>query len=260
VKPERFLASRWLFTREELFEAICRQGERSPATVDSHIARWRREGRVRRVKRGLYVRLEERSFDPLAIASRLAPDATLAYHTAMEAHGFAHSVLERLTFATWTKVGRVRFEGREFVPVRPRAALLHSAETARWTERIERSSVEAEVTTLERTVVDLLDRPDLCGGVQEVWRSCQHVPALDVSEVVAYVEALGIRSLAAKAGFLLQQRAEEFAVPDRSLARLRDRAPRAPVYVQRGAKGSFVKDWNLFVPAGWLPQFESETA
>jgi predicted transcriptional regulator of viral defense system len=138
--------------------------------------------------------------------------------------------------------------------------LLHSAGTGRWTERIERSSVEAGVTTLERTVVDLLDRPDLSGGVEEVWRSCQHVPALDVSEVVAYVEALGIRSLAAKVGFLLQQRAAELAVPERSLARLRDRAPRAPVYVQRGGKGSFVKDWNLFVPAAWLPQFEPETA
>lgn len=61
--------------------------------------------------------------DFLLVASRLAPDAVLAYHTALEAHGYAQSLFERLFFLTTTKAKPVRFRERQFVPVLPLAGL-----------------------------------------------------------------------------------------------------------------------------------------
>ena len=257
MKPEAFLSSHSLFTREE-FAAVLRRRGRADATVDSHLARWRRQGRIARVKQGVFVRLDTSGTanapapDFIALASRMAPDAAVAYHTALEAHGFAQSIFERLTFVTWTKTKPSSFQGRRFVPVRPRAPLLAAGRGERWIERAERSGIEIRVTTLERTVADVLDRPDLAGGVEEVWRSLLSVPALDPGALEEYVTLLGSRTLAAKVGFFLDARREELVVPARLLERLRSRAPRAPVFMDRRRKGRLVARWALIVPADLL--------
>jgi len=242
------------------------RGSRSPGTVSSHLARWRRQHRILKVKEGVYVRLDPdadtpaQSVDFLALASLLAPDGALAYHTALEAHGIAQSLFERLTFVTWTKTRRIRFQGREFVPVRPREALRRSGRANGWIESMDRMGAEVKVTSLERTVADVLDRPDLAGGADEVWRSCAGVSALDLGELESYARAIGSRTLAAKVGFLLERRADDLAVPPALLVRLRKRAPRSPVYFDRRRRSRFASGWNLMVPEGWIAPAEAEPA
>jgi len=259
---EEFLAKHRVFTREELAAALRQRGSSSPATVSSHLARWQRQGRIFKVKQGLYWRVDSghpphaQAPDYLVLAAKMAPDATLAYHTALEAHGYAQSVFERFTFATWTKTLPLRFQGREFLPVRPRAALRRARKEHAWIERMDRSGEEISVTSLERTVVDVFDRPDLSGGTEEVWRSCASVPALDVQEVESYLRVLKERTLAAKVAFFLERRAEELAVPRTLLNRLRALRPRVPVYVDRHEKGRLISRWNLIVPEHWLPPDE----
>jgi len=258
MRPEVFLTRHPFFTREEL-AAVLRSRGRAEATVDSHLARWGRQGRIARVKRGVFVRLDAAggpngaSLDFIGLASRMAPDAAVAYHTALEAHGFAQSILERLTFVTWTKTKPSSFQGRRFVPVRPRARLLAAGRGERWIEKAERSGVELRVTSLERTVVDVLDRPGLAGGVEEVWRSLLSVPALDPEPLEEYVTLLGSRTLTAKVGFFLEARREELMVPPALLDRLRARIPDAPVFMDRRRRGRLVSPWALIVPADLLP-------
>jgi len=263
VKPETFLATHSLFTRAEL-AANLRIRNRAASTVDSHLARWHRQGRIARVKQGLFVRLDPvgeangSALDFFAIASRMASDAAVAYHSALEVHGCAQSVFERLTFITWTKTKPVSFQGRQFVPVRPRAPLCAGDRGARWIEVVERSGLETRVTSLERRVVDVFDRPDLAGGVEEVWRSLFSVPALDPGLLEEYVTTLGTRSLAAKVGFFLESRREELVVPGALIERLRARAPRGPVYMDRRRKGRLVSRWGLVVPVGLMPEDSGE--
>jgi predicted transcriptional regulator of viral defense system len=256
MKPEAFLLSHPLFTREEFAAALQGRG-RAAATVHSHLARWLRQGRIARVKQGVFVRVdpespERASIDLVALASRMAPDAAVAYHTALEAHGFAQSVFERLTFVTWTKARPSSFRGRQFVPVRPRAPLFEARRGERWIERAERSGIEIRVTSLERTVTDVLDRPDLAGGLDEVWRSLAAVPALDPSALEEYVTLLGSRTLAAKVGFFLETRRAELVIPAKLLERLRARIPAAPVAMDRHRRGRLVPRWALIVPVDLL--------
>lgn len=257
MRPESFLTRHSLFTRDELAAVLGDRG-RAAATVDSHLTRWRQQGRIARVKQGVFIRPDAiggrhgSSTDFIALASRMAPDAAVAYHTALEAHGFAQSLFERLTFVTWTKAKPTSFEGRLFIPVRPRAPLLASGRGERWIEQIDRAGLEIRVTSLERTLVDVLDRPDLAGGVEEVWRSLHAVPALDPRLLEEYVNLVGSKTLAAKVGFFLEARREELVVPAALLERLRRRIPGAPVYMDRRRKGRLVSRWALLVPAELL--------
>lgn len=259
MKPETFLTTHELFTRDEL-ATVLRERGRAEATVDSHLARWMHQGRIERVKQGVFIRLEtpegvpERSPDFIALAARMAPDAAVAYHTALEVHGVAQSLFERLTFVTWTKTKPTSFRGRRFVPVRPPKPLLAADRGEGWIERAERGGVEIRVTTLERTLVDVLDRPDLAGGIEEVWRSLSSVPAIDPEPLEEYVELLGNKTLAAKVGFFLDTHREELVVPSALLERLRARLPRSPVYMDRSRKGHLVSRWSLIVPAELYPE------
>jgi len=253
MKPEVFLAGHSVFSREE-FAALLRRRGRTDATLDSHLTRWRRQGRIARVKPGVFLRLDAATdvHDPgpdfLSLASRMAPDAVLAYHTALEVHGVAQSVFERLTFLTWTKTRPTSFRGRRFIPVRPRASLFAADGGKAWIEKADRGGVEIRVTTIERTVADALDRPDLAGGTEEVWRSLHGIPALDPKALERYVVLLGSRTLAAKVGFFLESRRDELVVPPAFLERLRTRIPRAPVFMDRSRKGRLVARWALIVP------------
>ena len=253
MKPEVFLAGHSVFSREE-FATVLRRRGRANATVDSHLTRWRRQGRIARVKPGVFLRLDastnvrDPGTDFVSLASRMASDAVIAYHTALEVHGVAQSVFERLTFLTWSKTRPTSFRGRCFIPVRPRAPLLAADGGEAWVEKADRSGVEIRVTTIERTVADVLDRPDLAGGTEEVWRSLHGIPALDATALERYVVLLGNRTLAAKVGFFLESRRDELVIAPAFLERLRLRIPRAPVFMDRCRKGRLVARWALIVP------------
>jgi len=253
MKPELFLATHSIFTREEFVETLKTRGC-AASTADAHLARWRRSGRIVRVKQGVFCRiqteLEKKGLIPdlLTLASRMAPDAVVAYHSALEAHGYAQSVFEIFFFVTWTKTKPVTFRGRRFLPVRPRAPLQKLDGGARWIEKAERVGLELRVTTLERTIADVLDRPDLAGGVEEVWRSLDSVHALDHDRLEEYVTALGNRTLAAKVGFYLETRRDRLLVPETLLERLQKMAPKGPVFMDRRRKGRLLARWGLVVP------------
>lgn len=66
-------------------------------------------------------------------------------------------------------------------------------------------SQKVRVSCLERTIVDCLDRPDLCGGISEIakglWTKRNDI---DYQKLVDYIKRLGRKSVAKRLGFLLE--------------------------------------------------------
>jgi predicted transcriptional regulator of viral defense system len=250
-----FFSTHPVFTREEFVQFLQGRRVKSPRTTESHLLRYLTLGRIGRVKRGVYFTAspgeiaERTSLDFLLVASRLAPDAVLAYHTALEAHGYAQSLFERLYFLTTSKAKPVTFRGRLFVPVAPSAALRRKRKALTLSTEVERRGLPCRVTSVERTLVDVLDRPDLAGGLEEVWRSLSIVPLLDLDDVLEYVRLCGQATLAAKVGFFLERRQEPLGVPKEVLERLRRMRPKQPHYLDRKLGGRMASGWSLIVPA-----------
>lgn len=255
LTPAQFLGQHRVFTRQELLAALTASG-RNEAAVQSSLEAWLREERVRSVKRGVFVRsgITLAHVDYLALGARLAPDAALAYQSALEVHGWARSHVEDVFFATRTKVLPLTFDQRRFTPVRPRVGLVRATNAERWVRTIDRGGHELRVTTRERTTVDALDRVDLAGGIEEAWRSCSAVEALDHDLVLEYVKLLDVDVLTAKVGFFLEVHRESLLVPERILVELERRRPAAPVYMLRGRPGKLAKRWNLLVPEALIQE------
>ena len=258
MKPLDFFSVHPVFTRGEFARALANGRTPSSQTVDSHLGHYLRAGRLGRVKRGVFFTarpgdaVANSPVDFLLVASRLAPDAVLGYHTALEAHGYAQTVHERLFFLTQHKVKAVTFRGRVFVPVVPPQALQRKRLSHTLTVEVERRGLPCRVTSLERTAADALDRPDLTGGLEEAWRSLSAIPLLDLGAVLDYVRLRNLATLAAKVGLFLERHKDHFSVPARVLEELQSLRPRAPHYLDRSARSKLVAAWNLIVPTGLL--------
>ena len=275
---EAFFAGHPVFTVAEMDHFLdARRGGKAtnPQTRQALLGYYQEQGRLRHVRRGLYAveRLEEvgnqgerqrdantfsnthtfGSADTFLIAARLTPDAVLAYHTALELHGLAHTIREERVCLSQQKLVRpLHFGGILYRAIRPPAALLAGDQLTLGVETQDRQGLPLRVTGLERTLVDILDRPVLDGSWEEVVRSWDGVAlALDFSFLLHYVRLLGSTTTAARLGYVLEAGQERLAVPDSVLKDLRELTPRQPHPAERGLTGPtrLVRPWNLLVPA-----------
>jgi predicted transcriptional regulator of viral defense system len=251
-----FLALHTVFTVGDLDRFLSERGSGNAATRKSLLAYHRRKGHVIPVRRGLYaavprgMRPGEAPVDPFLIAARLTEDAVLAYHTALEFHGRARSIHWTVVYLSARRSLPMEFRSHEYrrAPVPP--SLLRKDEAMFGVIRRRRSGVEIRVTSYERTLVDVLDRPDLTGEWEEIWRSLELVEFFDLDQVVEYARLLDNATTAAKVGFFLQQHRDDLMVGDAHLDALRRMRPRQPHYLMRARRRDckWVRDWNLMVP------------
>lgn len=249
-------SQRPLVTYDELVEQFQMENPaRSHRTFESRVAYAVKSGRLLRVRRGLFVRVPSGSeaatypVDPFLVASQATEDAVLAYHTALEFFGRAYSTFERFDFVTAKKVRPFRFRSFEFRGVPVPRALVDRDSASFGVKEVPRGGQVVRVTTLERTMVDVLDRPDLAGGWEEVWRSLEMVEYFDLDVVLQYTTLLGSAMSAAKVGFFLEQHRDSLMVEEKHLKELERRRPKEPHYMQpRSRGGKQFTRWNLIVP------------
>ena len=254
-KAHQFFSARPVFTHEEFAEFLADIRERSPRTVDSLLAYHTRMGRIVRIRRGLYASVppgadpETYPVDPYLVAAKMSDDAALAYHTALEFHGKACSVYQRFTYLTHRATRAFTFRGHSFRGVPFPKALRDKQQEFFGVQKADRGGLMVYVTDLERTLVDVLDRPELGGGWEEVWRSLESVEFFDLDRVVDYALFLGNATTIAKVGFFLEQNREILMVDDRYLERLHAGRPQSPHYLERGSRQPhrLVSGWNLVV-------------
>ncbi|MDY0043011.1 MAG: type IV toxin-antitoxin system AbiEi family antitoxin domain-containing protein [Desulforhabdus sp.] len=256
MKTDEFLQQHAVFTVEELDRFLSQRGSGNPNTRRSLLTYYRKKGRILPIRRGLYATVPAGGdptsipVDPYLVAAKLTPDAVLAYHSALEFHGKAYSVHTRLHYVSASKSMPLIFQAHEFIRAPVPATLQAKGAEMFGVTRRNRSGVELRVTSLERTLVDVLDRPDLSGSWEEIWRSLESIEFFDLDQVVAYVLLLENATTAAKVGFFLDQHKEVLMVEDVHLEPLRRLRPRQPLYFVRGKRSGcrWVGDWNLMIP------------
>lgn len=262
-----FAAVNSVFSHEEFRAAYLRHPHRNRRTVDSLLRLHTQAGSILRVRRGLYAAVppgasaETFRVDPFLLATKLAPDATVAYHAALQLRGKSYSIWHRFSVVTRAATRPLTFQGSEFIAVRPPRAIANLPDMGGGIMSEPHAGGTVRVTTFERTLVDVLDLPNLGGGWEEIWRSLEMVEYFDLDAVLSYAGSLRSAVTAARVGFFLEQHREALSVEDRHLAALRQLAPRQPSYLDRRREsGRLVKAWNLVVPQRVLDRAWAEVA
>lgn len=103
---------------------------------------------------------------------------------------------------------------------------------------------------MARCIVDVLDRPDLGGGWEEIWRSLEYITQLDLNKMINYVLYLKNSTTAAKVGYFLEQRPAHLPVDQKAIQQLLSLIPKQAHYMDRSTQGEgkYIEKWQLIVP------------
>jgi predicted transcriptional regulator of viral defense system len=223
MKPTDFFAKHPVFRFEEFRAAHQAAGGRSPETTGSVLKQHVAAGNLLNVRRGLYARVPDGAtaatfrVDPYLLASRLSEDAVIAYHSALQLLGKAHSQSQRLTYLSARRAKPFVFQDTEFVAVLVPVSLRKLPDLGGGLRDEHRQGLSVRVTGYERTLVDVLDAPEHGGGWEEIWRSLESVEFFDLDAVVDYVLELGSALTVARVGFFLEQHREPLMVEEHHL-------------------------------------------
>ncbi len=253
---ESFFDQHVVFTVDEIDRFLVRYRTGNRNTRKALLTYYKNRGRIVSIRRGLYGVVQRGAdperfpVDPYLIAAKLTSDAVLSYHTALEFHGKAYSVFKTLTFTSGIKSTPFTYQSHSYVRIPPPGEYGNASSSGIGIINSSRSGLAVRVTSFERTLLDVLDRPDLSGSWEEIWRSLESIEFFDLDRVLEFVTLLGNATTAAKVGFFLDQHREILMINDEFLRELRRLIPSQPHYISRSyrKKCRLIRDWNLMVP------------
>ena len=189
--------------------------------------------------------------DPLLLPAKACEAGVLAYHAALELHGYAPSEQPIISYLIGHQGSIWSFRSYEFRPRKSPLALQRQGREEFGVVTVERAGMPVRATSLARTFVDVLDRPDLGGGWEEIWRAVHSLDALDIEETVEYALLLGNQVTVSKVGFFLEQRAQELGVTQRQFDRLQEHSVSAWVKVRGLPLVPYMSAprWRFSIPA-----------
>jgi predicted transcriptional regulator of viral defense system len=218
------------------------------------LSRLESKGWLERLERGKYmlVPLEagvtrEWSEDPLVVGSFLAPSGAAAYWTAVRHWGWTTQLARTQFFITAKRRANphptILGVPYKFVTMRPSRIFGIAEEWA--------GGLRVRVTDRERTLVDVLDRPDLAGGIAEVGEALvASWSEIDVVRLTDYIERFGSGTVPKRLGYLAELL--PLAVPEDQLDRWESLKGSGITLLERGGpdKGRITSRWGLRINAG----------
>ncbi|MDX2164911.1 MAG: type IV toxin-antitoxin system AbiEi family antitoxin [Gammaproteobacteria bacterium] len=251
LKP--FFDSNPLFRYEEFAEYMRNRGVTRPATWKQELSYHHKVGHLLNIRKSLYAvkpTHDEAWIDPYLIAAKATKDAIIGYHTALELHGIAYTTFNEFQFITKKLTRSFVCENQRFRPIYAPKVLIAQNKTEICVDVVKRERVPIKLTNIERTIVDILNRPDLGGGWEEIWRSFDNLTKLNLDDLVDYALLLNNSTVIAKVGFFLEQRPSHLKADDFYIEKLLRYIPKKPHYMERNKRrgGKYMEKWRLYVP------------
>jgi predicted transcriptional regulator of viral defense system len=249
---DNFFSEHPVFRYEELLSYLSQEKAYKETTLKSLLHYHIEKKHITRIRRGYYAVIANKrnisTYDALLIAGRMNNSALIAYHSALTFHGIAYSLLNTVFFISTPPVSTFNFQQASYKRVSPPRALSTDNLLVE-TKNHDRLGLTIRVTTIERTLVDCLDKPQFAGGHEEIWRATSMIDFLDVERMINYAMKLGNATTIAKLGFFLEQHQEHFEVDNKLLAQIEKAKPKSTHYFSRGSReNSHIRRWNLMVP------------
>lgn len=256
LNPKDFFDRNPVFRYEAFKNFMQERGVQREASIRQLLSYYHHTGKIIHVRRLLYTVTPsptQPSIDSYLIAANATQDAVLGYHTALEIYDLAYTHFNELVYLTEIPGRGFTFQNQYYRPICQPKILINKKQIEYGIATIKRNGITVKVTDLERTIVDVLDRPDLSGGWEEVMRSLDHLVNFNTQKIIDYALLLNKASIAAKLGYFLEQLPKHLAIPEEKLNLLLPHIPKNPYYIdpsQKGkGKGEYIAKWKLIIPS-----------
>lgn len=203
-------------------------------------------GYIERIRRDLYATISFETKQPVSnrflIATRIADDAYVSYHSAFEYFGYANQVFHEVYVTTTSRFRNFNYDGITYTRVSPRID-----------PGVITTNTGIRVTDIERTVIDSICSFEKIGGLEELLRCLMLVPALKPEKLIKYLDDYGQANLYQRSGFLLAEFSEQLGLAKPFFDHCKSKIPKAKKYLyseKDALSKHFVlhEDWMIFAP------------
>ena len=216
-------------------------GNRNSAS--SLIQSYLKKGYIQNIKRNLYTALDlvtgQSVADKYQIASSLTETSYVYGFSALDYHGYTNQVSYVMYTASETRFKSFEYEGITYMYIRSsiRDGIVKENRTA--------------VTDLERSLLDCIDTFDKYGGIEELLRCVELIPALNEAKLLKYLAEYKKAGLYQKTGYILEHFKHELYLGDGFFAECKKHIGKSTRYLYSKAEMEgprYNKDWQVIAP------------
>lgn len=254
MKVDQFFETHPVFHYNEFADFMTALGTKRPSSWGQQLAYHQKVGHLIRIRKYLYaVKPKFKStiwVNPYIVASKVVTGSVIAYHTALELHGVAYTTFNEFYFIVNRNIKPFSYDGNQFRAIFKPAITMMSLAAKYGIATMQRDGIVITITSLECTIVDVLAKPHLGGGWEEIWRSLDNIIKFDVNKVIEYALYLDNATTTAKVGFFLDCRPAHLAIDAQYVQKLLPYIPTKPHYMDRSKRSGakYISKWQLMVP------------
>ncbi|MGM0406321.1 MAG: type IV toxin-antitoxin system AbiEi family antitoxin domain-containing protein [Thermoplasmatota archaeon] len=213
-------------------------GQKAP----DYITNLRGKGYIKKIRKGLYAIAppdmigEDIKPDKFLIANKVKDEYYISHHSALEIHGLAQTIHNRVYITSTTPSRSFRYEDIEYKFITTKHFFGF--------EEKNRLNSTLTVSDREKTILDCIRNIKYAGGLEELIKSLEGVPSLDRDKMTDYLDRIEENSLYQKTGFLLDELNIQVPIEDELLSKVGKRT----YYIDESKDSYYVSKWNLMVP------------
>lgn len=213
-----------------------------------------KQGKVERIRNGLYftrnIYIDEKEIpSKYLIGSKVKSSYYLGHHTALEILGSAQSDHNGcfISIDIGNRFRSFRFGDWMFDP-----AVVNDLDTEIIDRVVDNQSIR--ISSPSRTFVECTQRPDLCIGYEEVYKSLESLGGVEIDSILSVLNMYGIDVLYRSVGFFLDELREGSPyyshIEEKDMEKIHRKIGSGRSYLIRGQKGEYVSEWRLYIPEG----------
>ena len=174
------------------------------------------------------------------IASHISDTACVAYHSAMEYHGFGHQLFNEVGVITPYAFKTFEFDG--LIYIRHLPTITDGVITPIMDSLV-------RVTDIERTVIDCIDRIKYAGGLEELLNNLSSITFINENKLLNYLDAYNKAALYQKTGFLLSNYKKQMRLSQGLFRQCKANIGKSTRYLEDVAeKTKYNAEWHLCIP------------
>lgn len=200
-------------------------------------------GEVVKVRSGLYALVDNSSGEifpsKFEIAREISSTAYVAYHGALEYYGVANQVFNKLVVCSRSRFNSFEFQDIEYI---------YKEDTLKL-KVMDVVQAGVRVTSVERTIVDCLDKINLAGGTEEFLQALDQISFIRESEILKILKVYNKKILYQKVGYVLSLHKERLGISDVFFEECKTHLPKRTNYFGEDiySEFSYNAEWNLMV-------------
>ena len=204
---------------------------------------------IERIKPGLFARIPESIIldkqyykeDAVLIAANAIDNAYISHYTSLSILGLAERYINKVYVSSSKHQRDIKYHDIQikFIAVIP--SRFFGITT------IEYFNENINISDQERTILDIINRPEYAGGWSEIINCLKNLEKVNWDILIKYINKFNNKILARRIGFILDN-LKNISMPKRIKKDIKKFSGENVYYFDSTKSGEFYQEWNMIIP------------